>query len=90
MGTTSLIFGIISLVMLLLVIIRVFSFGAIPTILAIIGLIMGIKDIISKKNNNEDYRQSVIGVILCSIYLIIFIITIITSVSSMNQILNNH
>ena len=89
MGVASLILGILSLVMLALAMFRSISFGAIPTLFAIAGLISGIKEINEKRKNNEGCKQSVIGVILCSIYIIIFIITVITSVTSMNQKLNN-
>lgn len=89
MGSTSLILGIISLIMLVLGIFRSISFGAIPTILAISGIITGIKDIMEKKRNGEDYKQAIIGVILCFIYVIAFIIIAATSVASMNRRLNN-
>ena len=51
MGIASLILGIISLIMMFLVIVAKISFGAIPTICAIVGIIIGIMQ--NKKEKDQ-------------------------------------
>ena len=75
MGIASLILGILSMGMLALIIIVRINLDAIPTILAMIGLILGIKG-----RKQEKSRQATIGIVLCSTYLGIFLITIIRSI----------
>ena len=64
MGIASLILGIASLVMMFLVIIAKISFGVIPTICAIVGIIIGIM-----QNKKEKDQKATIGIVLCLIYI---------------------
>jgi hypothetical protein len=75
MGIASLILGILSLILLFLVLIFKISFGAIPTIMAIVGIILGIMD-----NKQQKNSKATAGIILCIIYIAIFIITAVGSV----------
>lgn len=76
MGITSLVLGIISIVMMFLVIVAKISFGAIPTICAIVGIIIGIV-----QNKKEKDKKATIGIALCLLYIAIFIIIIVRSVN---------
>ena len=83
MGTASLILGIVSLIMMFLVLVSKISFGAIPSLCAIIGIILGIM-----QNKKEKDNKATIGIILCLIYVGIFIIIAIRSVIMMRNILS--
>lgn len=83
MGTASLILGIVSLIMMFLVLVSKISFGAIPSLCAIIGIILGIM-----QNKKEKDNKATIGIILCLIYVGIFIIIAIRSVIMMRSILS--
>ena len=82
MGIASLILGIVSLVMMLLVFTAKISFGAIPSICAIVGIILGIM-----QNKNEKDNKATIGIILCVIYIVIFVIIAVSSVVTMRSML---
>ena len=75
MGMASLILGIISLVMMFLTIVARISFEAIPTICAIIGIVLGIM-----QNKKEKDKKATIGIVLCLIYIAIFIIIAVRGV----------
>lgn len=83
MGTASLILGIVSLIMMFLVLVFKISFGAIPSICAIIGIILGIM-----QNKKAKDSKATIGIILSLIYVGIFIIIVIRSVIMMRSILS--
>ena len=82
MGIASLILGIISLIMMFLVIVAKISFGAIPTICAIVGIIIGIM-----QNKKEKDQKDTIGIALCLIYIAIFIIIAVRGVIMMRSML---
>lgn len=84
MGIASLISGIMSIVMLLLMAVSkwIIDFGALPSVAAIIAIILGIMDIREKQKIKENYNKSLIGIILGSIYVIIFSLIAISSISS--------
>lgn len=82
MGIASLILGIVSLVMMFLVIVAKISFGSIPTICAIVGIVLGIM-----QNKKEKDQKATIGIALCLIYIAIFIIIVVRSVIMMKSML---
>lgn len=82
MGIASLILGIVSLVMMFFVIIAKISFGAIPTICAIVGIVLGIM-----QNKKEKDKKATIGIVLCVIYIAVFIIIAVRSVIMMRSML---
>lgn len=82
MGIASLILGSVSLVMMFLVIVAKISFGAIPTICAIVGIIIGIM-----QNKKEKNQKATIGIALCLIYIAIFIIIAVRSVIMIRSML---
>lgn len=82
MGIASLILGSVSLVMMFLVIVAKISFGAIPTICAIVGIIIGIM-----QNKKEKDQKATIGIALCLIYIAIFIIIAVRSVIMIRSML---
>lgn len=82
MGITSLILGILSLVMVFLVIVAKISFGAIPTICSIVGIILGIM-----QNKKEKDKKATIGIVLCLIYIAIFIIILVRGIMMMRSML---
>lgn len=83
MGIASLILGIVSLVMMFLVLVAKISFGAIPSICAIVGIILGIM-----QNKQEKDSKATTGIVLCLIYVAIFIIVAVRSVVMMRSILS--
>lgn len=82
MGLASLILGIISLVLMFLTLSTKISFGAIPSICAIIGIILGIM-----QNKEEKNNKATTGIILCLIYVVIFIIIAIRGIMTMKSYL---
>ena len=82
MGIASLVLGVVSLVMMFLVIVTKISFGAIPTICAIVGIVLGIM-----QNKKEKDKKATIGVVLCLIYIAIFIIIAVRGVMMMRSML---
>lgn len=82
MGLASLILGGLGLGMMFLTLLAKISFGSIPTICVIIGLILGIMDMKKEKN-----KQAMTGIILCCIYILIFIIIAIRSVVMIKSVL---
>lgn len=83
MGIASLILGIVSLVMMFLVLVAKISFGAIPSICAIVGIILGIM-----QNKQEKDSKATTGIVLCLIYVAIFIIVAVRGVMMMRSILS--
>jgi len=75
MGIASLVLGILSLIAMFFILVFKISFGAIPSIMAIVGIILGIMD-----NKQQKNRQATTGIILCGIYIAIFIIIAIKSI----------
>jgi len=82
MGIASLVLGIVSVIMMFLVIVAKISFGAIPTICAIVGIIIGIM-----QNKKEKDQKATIGIALCLIYIAIFIIIAVRGVIMMRSML---
>lgn len=82
MGIASLILGIVSLVMMFLVLVAKISFGAIPSICAIVGIILGIM-----QNKKEKESKATTGIILCLVYIVIFIIIAVRGVIMMRSML---
>ena len=80
MGIASLILGIVSLVMMFLVLVAKISFGAIPSICAIVGIILGIM-----QNKQEKDNKASTGIVLCLIYVVIFIIIAVRGVMMMKS-----
>ena len=80
MGIASLVLGILSLVAMILMFAFKISFGAIPSVMAIVGIVLGIMDIKNNKN-----KMAITGLILCAIYFIIFIFIVIRSVTVMRS-----
>ena len=80
MGIASLILGIISLVMMFLVLVAKISFGAIPTIIAIIGIILGIMGI-----KNENDVKAKLGLVFSIIYFLIFLVIAIHTYSTIQN-----
>ncbi len=81
MGMVSLILGIISLIMMFLIIVTKISFGAIPSICAIVGIVLGII-----QNKKEKDKKATIGIVLCLIYIAIFIIIAVRSIMMIKSI----
>jgi len=82
MGIASLVLGIVSVIMMFLVIVAKISFGAIPTICAIVGIILGIM-----QNKREKDKKATIGIVLCLIYIAIFIIIVVRGFIMMRSML---
>lgn len=82
MGIASLISGIVSLVMMFFVVVAKISFGSIPSICAILGIILGIM-----QNKKEKDSKATAGIILCLIYVVIFIIIAVRGVMMMRSML---
>ena len=82
MGITSLILGIVSLVLMLLVLTIEISFGILPIICAIVGIVIGIM-----QNKKEKDLKATIGIILCVIYIILFIFFAIRSFITVKNML---
>ena len=80
MGIASLVLGILSLVSMFLILIFKISFGAIPSIMAIVGIILGII-----QNKQQKDNKATTGIILCVMYIVIFIIIAIRSIMIMNN-----
>lgn len=80
MGIASLILGILSLVMMFLSLISKISFGAIPSICAIVGIILGIM-----QNKKERDGKATAGIVLCLIYILIFIIIAVSGIMMMRS-----
>ncbi len=80
MGIASLVLGILSLVSMFLILIFKISFGAIPSIMAIVGIILGII-----QNKQQKDNKATTGIILCVMYIVIFIIIAIRSIMIMNS-----
>ena len=80
MGIDSLVLGILSLVSMFLILIFKISFGAIPSIMAIVGIILGII-----QNKQQKDNKATTGIILCVMYIVIFIIIAIRSIMIMNS-----
>lgn len=89
MGVAALVLGIVS------VIIGFIPFcGAIALLPAIIGVILGIIDIVSKKKKQESIGMSVTGLVLSSIAVIVilfwvFIFGVAVSTADMNELTNS-
>lgn len=80
MGIASLVLGILSLNSMFLILIFKISFGAIPSIMAIVGIILGIM-----QNKQQKDNKATTGIILCVMYIVIFIIIAIRSIMIMNS-----
>ena len=80
MGIASLVLGILSLVSMFLILTFKISFGAIPSIMAIVGIILGII-----QNKQQKDNKATTGIILCVMYIVIFIIIAIRSIMIMNS-----
>lgn len=80
MRIASLVLGILSLVSMFLILIFKISFGAIPSIMAIVGIILGII-----QNKQQKDNKATTGIILCVMYIVIFIIIAIRSIMIMNS-----
>lgn len=89
MGVAALVLGIVS------IIIGFIPFcGAIALLPAIIGVILGIIDIVSKKKKQESIGMSVTGLILSAIAVIVilfwvFIFGVAVSTADMNELTNS-
>lgn len=89
MGIASLILGIISILIGIIPILGIFAF--IP---AIVGLVVGIIDLINRKNRGKKKAVTITGILTCSIAVVFIAIwaVIIGVASSSNQLketLNN-
>lgn len=82
MGLASLILGIISLIMIFIVLVAKISFGAIPSVCAIVGIIFGIM-----QNKQKKDIKATFGIMLCLIYVVIFIIIAIRGIILMRNML---
>lgn len=80
MGIASLVLGILSLISMFLILVFKISFGAIPSIMAIVCIILGIM-----QNNQQKDNKATTGIILCVMYIVIFIIIAIRSIMIMNS-----
>lgn len=80
MAIASLILGIASLIMIFLSITIKISFGVIPSICAIIGLILGIM-----QNKKEKDSKATIGIIAGIIYIVLFIIIAVRGILIMKS-----
>ncbi len=80
MVIASLVLGILSLVSMFLILIFKISFGAIPSIMAIVGIILGFM-----QNKKQKDNKATTGIILCVMYIVIFIIIAIRSIMIMNS-----
>lgn len=89
MGVAALVLGIVS------IIIGFIPFcGAIALLPAIIGVILGIIDIVSKKKKQESIGMSVTGLILSAIAVIVilfwvFVFGVAVSTTDMNELTNS-
>ena len=81
MGIASLVLGIVSLTMAFLELTEHILFGAIPSTCAIVGVILGIM-----QNKQEKDNKATIGIVLCIIYAIVFIVAVVSGIMKMKRI----
>ena len=75
MGIASLILGFLSLISIFLTLIFKVSFGGISSIMAIVGLILGIM-----QNKQQKDNKAVTGIFLSIMYIVIFIIVVVRNI----------